>query len=54
MTDEYLSPKQLSQLLSLNIKTVHKLLADNTIPHWRKGRIIRVHRQTLAKLFPEK
>ena len=41
-----LSVKQAAELLGVNAKTIHKLIAEG-LPHLRVGRVIRIDREVL-------
>ena len=44
---EMLTVKEAAELLRVNVKTIHKLLASGDLPHLRLGRVIRIPSQAL-------
>ena len=44
---EMLTVKEAAQLLRVNVKTLHKLLATGDLPHHRFGRVIRIPSRVL-------
>ena len=46
-TADMLTVKEAADLLRVNVKTIHKLLAAGDLPHLRLGRVIRIDRRML-------
>ena len=44
---EMLTVKEAADLLRVNVKTIHKLLASGDLPHFRLDRVIRIDRRVL-------
>jgi len=44
---EMLTVKEAAEMLRVNVKTIHKLLASGDLPHLRLGRVIRIPSQAL-------
>jgi excisionase family DNA binding protein len=42
-----LTVKEAADLLRVNVKTIHKLLASGDLPHVRLGRVIRIPSRVL-------
>jgi excisionase family DNA binding protein len=46
-TADMLTVKEAADMLRVNVKTIHKLLASGDLPHLRLGRVIRIDRRML-------
>jgi excisionase family DNA binding protein len=44
---EMLTVREAAEMLRVNVKTIHKLLASGHLPHLRLGRVIRIPSQAL-------
>jgi excisionase family DNA binding protein len=47
-TVSMLTVKEAAELLRVNVKTIHKLLASGDLPHHRFGRVIRIPSRVLT------
>lgn len=46
---DYLTPKEVAELLKLSLSMVYKLLREGDLPHVRIGRSRRIRREDLEK-----